>query len=79
MRRRIEIPAARRTDLENILKTFGIPPGLDDDSVHCCQCNESITWDNLGGMFIQNNKLILFCNLTDCVEKVAQLQLTEKD
>jgi hypothetical protein len=74
MRQKLEIPAARKIDLQNILSSHGIPPELDDDSLHCSVCNEKISWDNLGGIFIREDKPILFCDLSDCVEIISKQQ-----
>jgi len=72
MRPKIEINAARESDLRVILSDFGITQSIDDATAECTVCGGSVTWDNLGGIIILNDKPVLFCNLFDCMQNIAK-------
>jgi hypothetical protein len=72
MRDKLEISAVRKIDLEEILRKHGLPAELNDESVMCSVCAERISWDNLGGAYVKDDKLIFFCTLSDCVEKASK-------
>jgi len=72
MRPKIEINAARESDLRLILSEFGLTQMLDDGTGECASCLGSVSWDNLGGIVVLHDRPVLFCNLFECIEKLRK-------
>ena len=72
MRTRIEVNAANKKDLSNILSSYGLDEAINRGEIECSFCTDAITWDSLGGFLIKNGQPILFCNMPDCLESAAK-------
>jgi len=65
---RIELPSIRDRDLRPILQHFGLIESLEEGALHCAFCGGLITWDNLGAILIEQGKLVLLCDLSECLD-----------
>lgn len=71
MRKRVVVPAVRDRDLQAILAAHGLAPDFEASRLHCPFCAEVLTWDNIGGILVQKQEPVLFCNLPDCIEQAS--------
>ncbi len=68
MRENIEIKGIRDSDIDAFLEKFGELENFIQGKIKCNCCAEPISMANLGGFIIKNNRLVIFCNHTDCLE-----------
>ena len=64
----IEVPSIRDRDLNSILQHFGLKDAMDEGTINCENCSRSLSWENLGAMLSDSNSIILYCNLSECIE-----------
>jgi len=72
MREKIEIPAFRDKDMRKILDHFGKLDGMEKAELSCQYCSLTLTWNNLGAMLVRGEGLLLYCNLSECLEEASK-------
>lgn len=68
----VEVPSIRDRDLRNVLRHFGLEDALDRSEIECASCSRDITWENLGAMRVEQGKIILYCDFSECLESAAR-------
>ena len=71
MTNKVEIPAVLDKDLMGILKHFDLEEKLKEGALDCEGCLNSLSWDNLGAIMVKGNTLLLYCNLSECIESAT--------
>lgn len=69
---KIEVPAVKKEDLEQILTRFGLIECMNTHQLTCTNCSRNLAWDNLGALLVKENGLLLYCNLAECIEEAAK-------
>jgi len=72
VRQQIELPCIRDKDLRKILETRNIASNIDNNELLCESCSEIITWDNIGAILVKEGKLVVCCDLIDCLENLSK-------
>lgn len=72
MRKRIEITAARDRDIIDILKKFELSEKMGNGELSCESCSQNLTWENLGAMVVKEGGLLLFCDLSECINEASR-------
>lgn len=67
MTKDIEVASIRDRDLRPILRHFNLEDALDQHKIECSSCSRTITWDNLGAMRVSESTLVLYCDLSECL------------
>lgn len=70
---KINIPAIHDDDLKKILITYNLLEKMESKEIECYLCNETITWDNIYGIFLEKNLPKLVCSSVSCIEKINNL------
>ncbi len=68
MRKRIELSAVLDKDLKGILVAHNLLEKFTSGDLRCKFCEEPLSWDNLGGFYVQDGKPILVCSSLDCIK-----------
>ena len=68
----VQVTAVRDRDLEAILGRFGLVEKMNDGLLDCESCTRVLTWENLGAMLVKKKKLVLYCDLSECIECAAK-------
>lgn len=68
------LPVARDRDLRLILQTFGILEQFELGEIKCTHCDCKLSWENLGAVVTSEDKLKLYCDLSDCIEQASERQ-----
>lgn len=66
MRKKEEIAAIHKSDIEVIFETLGILDELKKAGFRCIKCNEVITFDNLFSFWQDSLGFHLTCTKPDC-------------
>jgi hypothetical protein len=69
----LELPVARDRDLKVILQDFGMLELLETGELVCVHCQSQLSWTNLGALVVHEGKVVLFCDLSDCIEQASEL------
>ncbi len=72
MRETLDLPAIKDSDLRSILDHYGFSDKLDNEDLQCESCSESLNWHNIGAMLVKGQKLILFCNFSECIDEATR-------
>lgn len=72
MDKKIEVPAIHDKDLQQVLKDLGLLEELQEGKLCCINCSKHITWDNLFALKVIENKLVLFCDESGCVDNSTE-------
>lgn len=59
--------AVHDSDLEGLLSRLGLLSGLSESQYYCHACGETLTIANLGGLFKNDQGILLFCDKAHCV------------
>lgn len=68
MKENIEIKGIRDSDIKNFLSKYNLLNDFANSRIVCKCCNEIVTMENLGGFLIENGKLIVLCDLSECLD-----------
>ena len=69
MKEKIEIPAIHDKEFLTILKDLGLFESIDSGKANCINCNEVLTFENIGGIKIIENSPKLICDNSECLEQ----------
>jgi hypothetical protein len=72
MSEKVELPSVRDRDLRSILDYHGLAVEIDAGSLLCSSCGDVMTWENIGAILVRGKDLVLFCNLSDCIEAARE-------
>ena len=72
MKEDIEVPSIRDRDLRTILSHYGLDVAVDEGRLFCRACSCKITWENLGALLVQHDGLVLYCDLSECMDSASQ-------
>lgn len=72
MRPRINIKAVWDSDLEALLRNFGILEKLLAEEVNCKVCRRMVNLENLGTIVKDDKSIAVTCDDATCITKVAQ-------
>ncbi|MCX5831925.1 MAG: hypothetical protein NT140_08575 [Deltaproteobacteria bacterium] len=64
MREKITIPAMRERDMRDFLKDHG--------EIECVFCGTTLTWNDIGGVFVKDGGPTVVCAATECIERARQ-------
>ena len=68
MKEKIEINGIRDSEIDSLLEKFSLKEQFDSGQLKCECCDNLLTKENLGGFILKNKKLLVVCNLTECIE-----------
>ncbi len=71
MKEEIELNAIRDSDIDSFLSKYDLLEKYISGQIHCVCCDEVITKNNLGGFFIKDGQVLMFCNLTECLDSAV--------
>lgn len=69
-KKREEVHAIHKRDLESILKDLGLFDKISSGSISCSICSKSITLDNLQCLFTEEDQIKFCCTNVDCYRLV---------
>jgi hypothetical protein len=69
MKEKIEIPAIHDKEFVTILKDLGLFESIEAKNANCINCNELLTFENIGGIKIIENSPKLICDNSECLEQ----------
>jgi hypothetical protein len=72
MHEEIEVSAVRDRDLRPILDRYDLSEKVDKGELTCESCSQTLMWENLGALLVKEGGLLLFCNLSECIEEAAK-------
>ncbi|MFC6999759.1 hypothetical protein [Rufibacter roseus] len=72
MKQKIQLPAIHDKDLRKVLDKFGLSNLIDDGKANCHSCSKQITFDNLYGLKVLNQNIIIFCDEPECIDKSSK-------
>ena len=67
-----KIKEVHDSDLEKLLDNLGILSNIKAGNVKCHFCSNTITMENLHGVFPYEGKVCVSCDNTACINKLAQ-------
>jgi len=67
----IHVLSVQDRDLRPILGHFGLDVSIDEHRSHCATCSRFITWENLGAIRVKGDTLILYCDLSECLDAAS--------
>ena len=65
--------AVHDSDLEGLLSRLNLLSGLSESQYYCHACGETLTIANLGGLFKNDQGILLFCDKAHCVDAAMLL------
>lgn len=68
MKEKIEINGIRDSDINKFLSKYDLLDDFVSGKIGCNCCGEIITMENLGGFLVKNEKLIVLCNISECLD-----------
>ncbi|HTK21696.1 MAG TPA: hypothetical protein VL442_19400 [Mucilaginibacter sp.] len=68
----INIPAIHDDDLKSLLIKHDLYDKILRGEVRCSMNGETITWENIYGIFEENGKIKLVCDNIECIDKLKQ-------
>jgi hypothetical protein len=68
LRQKEEILGARKKDIIQIINDQDTIDRIDSASIYCSKCGKNVGWDNLGGLFYDDNEIYFVCDNLECVE-----------
>jgi hypothetical protein len=71
MREKVRITAMRESDLRELLREFGMANVIEQGNCKCYCCHSSLTWDDIGGIIMQDGKPIVVCSSAECIERAG--------
>jgi len=72
MTERHEIKAVHKNDLEEMLIGLEMLENVKEGRINCKFCGKTITLENLGCLYPQNNEVVFSCNDIECFMKAIQ-------
>ncbi len=73
MTEKIKIPAVHDDDLKLILKKYHLFEKIEEGEITCVLCNDTILWDNIYGVFLEDNTPKLICSSVNCIEQINNI------
>lgn len=70
--KKVTIPAVHDLDLKDVLAKLNLLDKIEAGEILCAQCQNTITIKNLGGLAKKNDRLLLFCSQTDCLDTCVE-------
>jgi hypothetical protein len=70
---KINIPAIHDDDLKAVLERYDLLEKVQSGEITCHLCNDTITWENIYGIFLEENTPKLVCSSANCVETINNL------
>jgi hypothetical protein len=70
MKNTIDIPSILDDDIHQIFKQNGILQDFNDNKLKCSICLSQVDWNNLGGIYSDNENIKIVCNEDDCLDKI---------
>lgn len=67
---RKKIPAIHERDIESIIRDLGLYDKIAMGEVNCSICGEKIRMDNILGIYMEEEEIILCCDKGQCCEVV---------
>ena len=67
MREKVILPAVHDKDLIKLLEEFGLREKLERN-----QLKRKLTFENLGGLIVKQDGILLLCNYMECIETAKE-------
>ena len=72
MREKVILPAVHDKDLIKLLEEFGLREKLERNQLKCKSCGRKLTFENLGGLIVKQDGILLLCNYMECIETAKE-------
>ena len=66
------LKAVYEKDVQKLLENLGMLNEVNNGQLHCFICNETITFENFGGIIRKNRELKIFCDKIECYLKMLK-------
>jgi len=77
--KKMSIKALNKIDLETFLRGIGLLEAFASGELACCQCNATITRDNIGFIFPIHEKILVCCNNAECLYAASRLKAGNRE
>jgi len=66
------IDAVHKHDIRQLLENLGLLEDFQNKRIHCAKCGGTITEENLGALFPQENKILTSCSNIKCLAEITK-------
>jgi len=73
IKRRVPVTAVSIDDVENILRKLGVYDMVENGEATCYICGRKITTENIGGILMVCDRIVLICDKPSCIGRATLL------